>query len=185
MATTNPTSRRGRPRKSAEPSLIEQEPGADAAPEGRPKAAPRGRPFVGRAEQVAQVSGLIEAINLPLKLAAPADALTDQEVAMLANALLDDSFTKNYVAKIQGATHVKLIQVAIVLSLPRMERHGLLPSIPGFSIAPPVPVDAGGARGNSGEDWNGQNATGFPIPPGSPLHGVPGDESRPLQPVSA
>lgn len=169
--------RRGRKPKA---TLVGANPGADKEPGARRAG---GRPFQSKAQIVAQVSGLIAALNLPIQLASPDDALAPAECTALASALVNDPWTAAYCKTAGNAVHAPLVMALAMIIYPRLANHGIVPEIDLARFAAAVPMEAGGASGGDREDGHGEDAFSFRTPERPTFGDLPGDEAGRLQQV--
>lgn len=100
------------------------------------------------------------------------DRLTQQEIGALGQALGDEIMSSEYLTRMlmkaqTNSVHVKLAYTVAMIAIPRMAKHGMIPA--GFIVTEdtsaetdttPVPMEAGAAHGDRGDDGIGQVNTG-------------------------
>lgn len=132
------------------------------APEGkqplrRNPGRPRGSTNKPKAPSLKEsTKALLEVANWPISMASADDMLTPDEIDALAQALVDDPWTAKYlVATGKYSTHMGLVIVSIGILIPRLVRHGIIPTAGAPEAA--FPVETGGAYGSDWRDGLGQD----------------------------
>jgi hypothetical protein len=154
------------------------------------KAPKRGGPAPGSAQVKQSIALMLtgtQTILLGMDRSFEEDALSAQEIAMLADVLGDEvnesPTLKRWIAKAgKQSTHIRLAVVLIMIVAPRLARRGILPA-GSEQIAASVAVAARGTFDDSGGDELGEiDADGGGIPADASVPSGGADENGPLPP---
>lgn len=149
------------------------------ADESAPKRRGRPRGSTNKPRQASakeQAEALLNLVNAGLAFGSPEDALNKDEMEALAQALADDPWTAKYLT-VTGrySAHANLVIAVALIAIPRMQRHGIIPSA--SEPFAPVPMEAGGAYGNHWGNGFGQDDAGGANPNGASALDFVGNEA--------